>query len=257
MEEKEIVIRKALQKILADERFAVYKTLSAASQELYLTYPLVHTGNQKSYPSFVIFQIQEMFSNGNTLLQTEQQIPLHYYATTLQSAYYHYVRNFSDRTTEIATVQRILQKHPVYQQKIAYLQNVHQDVSFEITNPQIMEQLMGKQITMTASKLEHYLFCPFQFFCESALHLYQRQKIRLDPANQGTLIHFCLEQVLRRYKRETFLSLTETELMHLLLMYRNGCSLHYCIYKQNCSRQCFIQNIWNCQFIGIIQHFHH
>lgn len=216
MEEKEIVIRKALQKILADERFAVYKTLSAASQELYLTYPLVNTGNQKNYPSFVISQIQEMFSNGTTLLQTEQQIPLHYYATTLQSAYYHYVRNFSDRTTEIATMQCILQKHPVYQQKIAYLQNVHQEVSFKITNPQIMERLMGKQITMTASKLEHYLLCPFQFFCESALHLYQRQKIRLDPAGQGTLIHFCLEQVLRRYKREIFLSLTETELMQLL-----------------------------------------
>lgn len=216
MEEKEIVIRKALQKILADERLAVYKTLSAASQELYLTYPLVDTGNQKSYPSFVIAQIQEMFPNGSTLLQTEQQIPLRYYATTLQSAYYHYVRNFSDRTAETSTVQCILQQYPVYRQKIAYLQNVHQNLSFEITDPQIMERLMGKQITMTASKLEHYLLCPFQFFCESALRLYQRQKIRLDPASQGTLIHFCLEQVLRRYKREAFLALTETELMQLL-----------------------------------------
>jgi len=216
MEEKEIVIRKALQKILEDERLAVYKTLSAASQELYLTYPLVDTGNQKSYPSFVIAQIWEMFPNGSTLLQTEQQIPLRYYATTLQSAYYHYVRNFSDRTAEISTVQYILQQYPVYRQKIAYLQNVHQNLSFEITDPQIMERLMGKQITMTASKLEHYLLCPFQFFCESALRLYQRQKIRLDPASQGTLIHFCLEQVLRRYKREAFLALTETELMQLL-----------------------------------------
>ncbi len=216
MEEKQIVIRKALQKILADERFAVYKTLSAASQELYLTYPLVDTGNQKSYPSFVIAQIQEMFPNGSALLQTEQQIPLRYYATTLQSAYYHYVRNFSDRTAEIAAVQTILQKYPAYRQKIAYLQTVHQNLSFQITDPQIMERLMGKQIIMTASKLDSYLLCPFQFFCSSALHLYQRQKIRLDPASQGNLIHFCLEQVLRRYQREVFLALTETDLLQLL-----------------------------------------
>jgi ATP-dependent helicase/nuclease subunit B len=216
MEEKQIVIRKELQKILADERLAVYKTLSSASQELYLTYPLVDTGNQKSYPSFVLSQIQALFPNGTALLQTEQQIPMRYYATTPQSAYYHYVRNFSERSTEIAAVQCVLQKRPDYQQKIAYLQTVHDHLSFQITDPTIMERLMGKQITMTASKLETYQLCPFQFFCNSALQLYQRQKIQLDPARQGSLVHFCLEQVLRRYPREEFLSLTEEELLRLV-----------------------------------------
>ena len=70
MEEKQLVIRKSLQKILADERLAVYKTISAPAQELYLTYPLVDTANQKSYPSFLLGQIPEWFPNGKHLFQT-------------------------------------------------------------------------------------------------------------------------------------------------------------------------------------------
>lgn len=212
MEEKQLVIRKSLQKILADERLAVYKTISAPAQELYLTYPLVDTANQKSYPSFLLGQIPEWFPNGKQLLQTEAQVPLSYYATTMQSAYYHYVRNFSEHSAAIAAVQHVLQQQPVYAQKIAYLQSVHQQMDFSITEPKHMEQLLGKQLHMSASKLESYRLCPFQFFCGSALHLYARKKIQLDPVNQGNLIHYCLEQMLRNHTRDAFLALTPEEL---------------------------------------------
>ena len=75
-----------------------------------------------------------------------------------------------------------------------------------------MEQLLGKQLHMSASKLETYRLCPFQFFCGSALHLYARKKIQLDPVNQGNLIHYCLEQMLWNHTRDAFLALTPEEL---------------------------------------------
>lgn len=212
MEEKEIVIRKELQQILADERLAVYKTLSSASEELYLTYPLVNTANQKNYPSSVIPQIKSMFANGEQFLQTEQDLPLPYYAVTLRSAYYRYVRSFSTGTPEIAALQSVLMAQPEYRQKIEYLKKVHQTLSFAITDPSIMERLMGKRIIMTASLLEQYQLCPFQFFCNSGLRLYQRQRIQLDAANRGSLIHHCLEQILQQHDRETFLTLSQEAL---------------------------------------------
>ena len=44
------------------------------------------------------------------------------------------------------------------------------------------------------------------------MHLNARKKIQIDPVNQGNLIHYCLEQMLRNHTRDAFLALTPEEL---------------------------------------------
>ncbi len=65
---------------------------------------------------------------------------------------------------------------------------------------------------LSASALERYQKCPFLYYCNDILRLYQRQKMQMTGANSGSMVHFCLEQILRQYDKEHFLALSPEEL---------------------------------------------
>ncbi|MGN0591955.1 MAG: PD-(D/E)XK nuclease family protein [Ruminococcus sp.] len=195
----------------ADERLAVYKILSSASQALYLCYPLTDFGGKKCYRSSVIDHVLSLFSNSGEMLQTQKMCPASYYAVTKQAAYYHYVQDFSRRSEDIASIQMLLCEDAYYAKRIEYLRSVHKDVDFTL-QPQLMEQLVGSPLTLTASRMETFRMCPFHFFCQYALKLYERRKVRLQAAESGSLIHACLEQLLRNTSREQFLQMPVQEL---------------------------------------------
>lgn len=199
----------------ADERLAVYKILSSASEALYLCYPLTDSGDAKCRRSSVIDLALSLYENSREMLQTQKQLTPSYYAVTKQAAYYHYVQDFSQRNEDIAAIQTLLSEDEYYIHRIEYLRQVHEDMDFTV-QPHLMEQLVGSRLTLTASRLETFQMCPFHFFCQYALRLYQRKKMSLQAAESGSLIHACLEQLLRNTPRERFLEMTQSQLAEQL-----------------------------------------
>ncbi len=199
----------------ADERLAVYKILSSASEHLYLCYPLTDFGSKKCYRSSVVDLALSLFENGDEMLKTQKMIPTTYYAVTEQAAYYHYVQDFSRRDEKIAAIQTLLKEDPYYARRIDYLRSVHDDIDFTV-QPELMEQLVGSRLTLTASRLETFQMCPFHFFCQYALKLYERRKMSLQAAESGSLIHACLEQLLRSTPQDQFLKMPLQELSERL-----------------------------------------
>ncbi|MBQ8688532.1 MAG: PD-(D/E)XK nuclease family protein [Ruminococcus sp.] len=199
----------------ADERLAVYKILSSASEALYLCYPLTDSGDKKCSRSSVLDLALSLFENSRDMLVTQKQLTASYYAVTRQAAYYHYVQDFSRRNEDIAAIQMLLCKDDYYARRIDYLRQVHDDTDFTV-QPQLMKQLVGNRLTLTASRLETFQMCPFHFFCQYALKLYERRKVSLRAAESGSLIHACLEQLLQNTPREQFLKMTEPQLAEQL-----------------------------------------
>lgn len=195
----------------ADERLAVYKILSSPSEELYLCYPLVDFGDSKCRRSSVVELALSLFKNSSDMLLTQKSLSPFYYAVTRPAAYYHYVRNFSNRDETIAALQTLLYEDEYYARRIDYLSHVHYDTDFTI-EPEVMEKLVGSHLTLTASRLETFQMCAFHYFCQYALKLYERRKMSLQSAESGSLIHECLEKLLRDLPREQFLEMSEEAL---------------------------------------------
>lgn len=195
----------------ADERLAVYKILSSPSEELYLCYSLKDSSDKKRLRSSAVSHALSLFTNKNEMLVLQSDLGASYYAVTKAAAYYHYVQNFSKRNSDIAAIQTVLYEDKYYAERINYLKSVHDDVNFAV-DPIIMEKLEGSSLILSASQIESYNMCPFQYFCRYALRLFERRRAALSDAERGTLIHTCLEKLLRSMPRESFLKIPAEEL---------------------------------------------
>ena len=217
LEEMELPVAKSKESQMADARLAAYKLLSSASHALYLTYPQVTVTQQKCYPSAVTAQMQRMFPGAETLRQSCSSLGTSYYSATLHAAYYQYVQNYAEQSADTASVGALLWDDPVYAQRLEGLTRftVRHDENeplFSIADTALVGHYLGDTMQLSASALERYQKCPFLYYCNDILRLYQRQKMQMTGANSGSMVHFCLEQILRQYDKEHFLALSPEEL---------------------------------------------
>lgn len=226
LEQMKLPVVKSKEVQLADARLAAYKLLSSASHALYLTYPCVNITHQKCYPSSVIAQIQRMFPEGADLKQTCGAQGSAYYAGTLHAAYYEYVQNYTENTPETASIAQVLLEEPLYAGRLRKLSELTAKQTedpdaplFHIDDKKLMQDYIGNTLQLSASGLERYQYCPFSYFCNDILRLYSRQKIRLAGAGSGSLIHSCLERLLREYDKDAFLRMTPAQLRQVISGY--------------------------------------
>ncbi len=217
LEELELSVAKPQESQMADARLAAYKLLSSASHALYLTYPNVNVTHKKCYPSSVIAQMQRMFPEAQTLRQSCAALGTSYYSVTMHAAYYQYVQNYTEQSADTAAVGQLLREDRLYADQLENLSRLtkkqEEDASaFNVPDPELMEQYLGDTMQLSASALERYQKCPFQYYCQDILRLYQRQKMQMTGANNGSMVHYCLEQILRNHDKESFLALQPRQL---------------------------------------------
>ena len=198
-----------LTDLIASERLIVYKAISTASQKLYLSYPLSDLSGQAKYPARIIEQVIEMFPEDEKILVTEGMLSTDFYAVTKKSAYYHYMQDRADNTTETASIFETFLSDEEYSRKISLaLSKTNQTVKYTV-DKSLMERLQSfEPLYLSPSSFERYNLCHFMHFCERALRLEIPEKIELDKRITGELIHSCLQKIMGRRTKSEFISLS-------------------------------------------------
>ncbi len=87
-----------------------------------------------------------------------------------------------------------------------------------LTDPQarvdteVMDSLYRDRLSLTQSRIDRYVACPFSYFCEYVLKLSESTRIRLGSAEIGTFIHAVLEYFLGDPERASLSTLTDREI---------------------------------------------
>jgi len=199
------------EELAADEKLVVYKSLTHASDMLFITYPLTDNTGADRYRSSVIDQICSLFSDN--IINKASDKSLIFYSPTPQSAYSNFVRNFNKDNPDIASLRTALSEDDYYQNKISYLYEVSQQKSFAISDKELTKKLFGETLSISPTGFEMYHLCHFRFFCDKALSLKKPQRREFNPSEQGNIIHNVLENILSSYKtQQEFASLTENDI---------------------------------------------
>lgn len=210
--DKGIEISRRLQELIASERLVVYKSLSAASEKIYVTYPLTDLSGQAKYSSPVIDNIIKLFGTKEMLL-TESQLTPDYYAVTLKSAFYHYMQDMKNNDPSSAVLKKLLMEDIDYRRRLDYALNRSGQRERYTVNTNIMEQLMCfNPLKISPSAFELYNKCHFQYFCQECLRLYKREKVSLDSKYSGSLIHSCFYSIISNHSKEDFIDLSYDKL---------------------------------------------
>lgn len=189
------------------ERFLCYNALSSASEKLYLTYPLSDSAVEKLTPSEAIDlvkkilpSVKEKFSFDGELIDLIE---------SEKSAFELMAKNWKNETPQINALKKYFSEKEEYKGRLNAISLAVSEKDFKFESKENAVDLFGKNLYFSASQLETYGQCPFMYFCRYGLRAKPRQKARLDPAQSGTVVHFVLEKLLKKYKGKEFLSLTK------------------------------------------------
>ena len=73
---------------------------------------------------------------------------------------------------------------------------------FHISDADLATEFFGKNMYMSASRIEKFYKCPFSYFCEYGIKIRPRKEAEVDAALYGTVIHYAMEQFLYNNKKE-------------------------------------------------------
>lgn len=213
-------IARPLTDLIASERLIVYKSISTASERIFLSYPLSDLTGQAKYPARIVEQILEMFPENSGIFVTESKINPDFYAVTKKSAYYHYMQSRAENTTEVASIYATLLEDEEYRQRIIIaLSKTRQTPDYSIDS-EIMEKLQNfDPLFLSPSSFESYNRCHFMHFCEKFLRLRIPEKIELDRRIAGELSHNCFSSILGRHTKSQFITMSYDQLCDEINVY--------------------------------------
>ncbi len=212
LEENGIQISRRLPDIIASERLVVYKSLSAASEKLFISYSLSDLSGLSRYPAPVIDSVSELFGIRSMIIAEEQLEP-DFYAVTMQSAFYRYMQDRKQNTPSTASIKKILTDNMDYNRRLRYVAERSADRGvYRISREMAASLRKFDPFFISPTSFEMYNKCHFQYFCREFLRLYGREKVDLNASFSGSIIHRCFFSIISSRDKESFISMSPDEL---------------------------------------------
>ncbi|MBR3023624.1 MAG: PD-(D/E)XK nuclease family protein, partial [Oscillospiraceae bacterium] len=203
-----IDLGKDTKRLLADERFVVYRLFSSASERVIISYPLRDAQGGTRFPSYILSQIAGMYSDN--IRKPASEYDVIFYSPTPAAAYHNYVQGMSGNEQERASLREALLNIPEYRGRIEYLDSIGKDGVHAVSDSSLMSRLMGDRIQVSATSFEDFSECHFRYFCKYGLHIRARDRKEMDFRDLGSLVHSCLENILSGCStKDEFISMTD------------------------------------------------
>ena len=178
-----------------DEDYLVYTSVCCPSDKLYISYYSSSLIGEEGQPSPFVKTICEKIScnlvNEPNSSLNDDNIP-----ETAQTAFNAYCENFRIKRDDAATLEKSLEDTE-YKNRIAALKESQKRNSS--ISKDAAKGLYGKEIYMSASKLDTFNRCKFSYFCRYGLKLKKLQPADFDALQRGTIVHYVLERVVTDY----------------------------------------------------------
>ena len=152
-------------------------------------------------------------------MQTEQQIEKAYFACSKESAFTMAAKEYRNQTQLKSTLKAVFEDKDGYAERMealdrAYTKNVHR-----FMQPEYAKQLFQNQMSVSATQIEQYHLCPFQYFCRYGLNLKERRPAEMDQLEYGSLIHYLLQQMFQAYCAEEIVAMSKETLIQAIQEY--------------------------------------
>ena len=164
---------------LARELGLVYSSLTMPKDSLMLTYPV------QSRRSYVVTRLMSVFSLDEKPLDRTAFISAREPALELAAS------GGNERWALAA--RRYFEESPEGKASLAKLENAAKMPRGRLTR-MTAERLYGREINISASRLDKFYSCRYSYFLKYGLKLNRRDKAGLDAPETGTFIHYVLEK---------------------------------------------------------------
>lgn len=170
------------------ERYFAYMAVSVAGESLCVSY--ISNGRNDA-PSSLITSLCGIFPNIPIL--SREDIPETELIESRLCAFELMALKFGENTAFSESLKEFFKTDDRYESVKLLWEN--EDI--KISSEDDATRLFGKDMYLSASRLEDYFNCSFRYFCKFGLMARPLQKAQMNAMQTGTVIHYVLENVLR------------------------------------------------------------
>lgn len=194
LEEEGLSFEAPPEQRLSGERYDCYKALSAPTERLILSWSGRDLKGKDLRPSRFIRRIRDYC--GAEVIPAKN-IDVATLCSTPAAAYYALAVSDSLSSPEREAVRRSLDGTD-YGERLKRIKGCS-EASHRLSPPISRKLFASKDINVTASRIDVYNRCGYEYFCKYGLKIEPVKPIEIDPANRGTVMHFLFERVLMHF----------------------------------------------------------
>lgn len=199
---------------LYEENFNIYKVLTTAEQQMYLSYASADGEGKALRPSILIHKIKKIFpklEEGSDVIHKKYEIVNQdiTYEELLEKVYQ--LKNKED----IEDLWYIV--YVWYKQNTKWNARLEQDMEGlaytnipKKLNKENMDKLYGNTLHTSISRLEQYRRCPFSYYLQYGLKVKPKEELKIQSFNTGSFMHEMIDAFFK-YVHENDLNLAELE----------------------------------------------
>lgn len=193
MQHSGVSLNTSAGELAALERFYTYFALTLPSERLAVSYPRRTLAGEGKRESILVRELRALF--GDSLLQPEDPLEGIY---TEESAFSLLCAHWGGSDTLSACLRAHFEGTAESARMVRTI-DFAGDKQFSIADPSVARKLFGSRQALSPSRLERYFNCPFAYFCDGGLRLRPRRRVEYSPLESGSLVHYVLEIMLRKY----------------------------------------------------------
>lgn len=191
---------------IARELGIIYSSFTLPTESITISYP--STGRK----SYIFSRIEKIFGLHEKFIESD------IYLTAVEPCFE--LASSSDDFSENAVAARAYFKSADKWQDALKSVKIASSMSRGRLNRLTAEKLYGKNISVSASRVDKFYSCRFSYFLQYGLKLRPRSEATLDAPETGTFMHYILEGVTREASQKGgFGSVTDEELVNIAKKY--------------------------------------
>ena len=189
-----------------EQQFLIYGMLTKPKNFLYLSYSIGTIEGKTLHPSSVIAKLSKIFTElvdfGKNSEKRENILMPKPTFGKLASA----LKNFADGNEikkEYLDAYGWFSDNELYKDRLENLKTIiFEDFSNKYIDKEKVGKIYGKEVFMSATKLENFIKCPFSYFVEYNLHAKERKIYDVTSLDIGDLFHKIIEKFVEKLNKE-------------------------------------------------------
>ncbi len=200
----------------AQEKYFAYMAVSAPREKLFVSY---RSGGDSSGESVIVRGLKAVFPH----------LAVQAYSGTVSlerleskdNAFEILAGSYGNGDVFTASLYEYFKNENAYAARLAAVNNLTANQDIVLHDTALATDLFRKHMYLSASRIEDYFNCAFRYFCKFGLGARPRQKAQMDPMQTGTVIHYVLEQIVKREGSKGLTALDDNAVALLVNTYLN------------------------------------
>lgn len=198
---------------ILEERFIAYHTLCSSSQKVYVSYPSRNVSGEL-FPSEIIGEIKAVFPECTSC--EAEKTDVYDYVFSTNTAFDAVAETWQSDSGKTNALKKYFSDKDEYTLKTQALEKYLSREKISIRDEETAKKLFGENMFLSASRIETYYKCPFEYFCKYGLRAKPEEKAEISPRQRGTVVHHCLEILIKKYGIEELKTMEKAALQKII-----------------------------------------